>query len=86
LILVGISSIEAVKNLTQRSLVLGLIKMVGFFKCTGYSKVSNSELGMKFDSRVTHYKVVMIYRKKATKLFVLLQEPEPFKFAAICIW
>jgi len=42
---------------------------------------------MEFDSRVTNYRVVMIYKKKATKLFVLLLlEPEPFKFAAICIW
>jgi len=41
---------------------------------------------MKFDSHVTNYRVVMIYRKKATKLFVLLLEPELFKFAAVCIW
>jgi len=40
---------------------------------------------MKFDSHVTSYRVVMICRKKATELFVLLLEPEPFKFAAICI-
>jgi len=41
---------------------------------------------MKFDSHITSYRVVMTYRKKGTKLFVLLLEPEPFKFAAICVW